>query len=222
MLKLWLSGWFGLNFQANSELPPTSSPISDMIQWLFVTTPYSKVVVGIVLYKFVAELDLCCHWKLRENRASNLSVSSSERNSPWYSATREIRSPAQLLSPPVTYRRDSCHCRRDLCSAGLDNAQGHTSIPAVDKLRPIKNSGRRTMFTAVELIWTPTAAAVRPCAACPNRATASAMTSSSLSVDRRNDRHGRSHLALAPVPSSTSDRHASHPIHRPPMKPPIN
>ena len=31
-LKVWLSGWFGLNFQTNSELPPTSNPISDMIQ----------------------------------------------------------------------------------------------------------------------------------------------------------------------------------------------
>jgi hypothetical protein len=47
-----------------------------------------------------------------------------------------------------------------LCSAGLENAQGHTSIPAVDKLRPIKNSGRRTVFTAVEPIRTPTTAAV--------------------------------------------------------------
>jgi hypothetical protein len=27
-----LSDWFGLNFQTNSELPPTSNPISDMIQ----------------------------------------------------------------------------------------------------------------------------------------------------------------------------------------------
>jgi hypothetical protein len=27
-----LSDWFGLNFQTNSELPPTSNPILDMIQ----------------------------------------------------------------------------------------------------------------------------------------------------------------------------------------------
>jgi hypothetical protein len=27
-----LSDWFGLNFHTNSELPPTSNPISDMIQ----------------------------------------------------------------------------------------------------------------------------------------------------------------------------------------------
>jgi hypothetical protein len=26
-----------------------------------VTTPYSKDVVGIMLYKFAAKLDLCCH-----------------------------------------------------------------------------------------------------------------------------------------------------------------
>ena len=102
-----------------------------MIQWKSTYGCHSKFVVGIMLYKFAAELDLCCHWKLRENRASNLSVSSSKRNSPWYSATREIRSPAQLLSPSVTCRRDSCHCHRVLCSAGLDNASGRKIFAAV-------------------------------------------------------------------------------------------
>jgi hypothetical protein len=74
---------------------------------------------------------------------------------PHGKVSRWIRSPVRLSSPPVTCHRDSCHCRRDLCSAGLDNAQGHTSIPAVDKLQPIKNSGHRTVFTAVEPIRTP-------------------------------------------------------------------
>jgi hypothetical protein len=32
----------------------------------------------------------------------------------------------------------------------LDNAWGHVNIAAVDKPRPVNNSGRRTMFTAVE------------------------------------------------------------------------
>jgi hypothetical protein len=55
--------------QTDSGLTSTSRPSSCMIYYLFVTTPYSKVVVGIMLYKFAAELDLCCHWKLRENWA---------------------------------------------------------------------------------------------------------------------------------------------------------
>jgi hypothetical protein len=43
-----------------------------------------------------------------------------------------IRSPARLSSPPVTCRHDSCCCRRDLGSAGLDSTQGHTNILAAD------------------------------------------------------------------------------------------
>jgi hypothetical protein len=39
-----------------------------------VTTPYSKDVVGIMLYKFAAMLDLCCHKKLRENLSPSWAV----------------------------------------------------------------------------------------------------------------------------------------------------
>jgi hypothetical protein len=33
MLKIWLSGCYGLNFQTNSGLTSTSSSILSMIQW---------------------------------------------------------------------------------------------------------------------------------------------------------------------------------------------
>ena len=56
--------------QTDSGLTSTSRPSSCMIYCLFVTTPYSKVVVGIMLYKFAAELDLCYHMKLREKLPS--------------------------------------------------------------------------------------------------------------------------------------------------------
>jgi hypothetical protein len=39
-----------------------------------VTTPYSKDVVGIMLSKFAAMLDLCCHNELRENLAPSWAV----------------------------------------------------------------------------------------------------------------------------------------------------
>jgi hypothetical protein len=135
--------------------------------------------------------------------------------------SRWIRSPARLSSPPVTCRRDSCHCRRDLCSAGLDNAQGHTSIPAVDKLQPIKNSSHRTVFTAVELIRTPVNHRRSVLHRVSGRFTTSRIVTLG-ALDRRRYRHGRSHLALAPVPSSFSGRRASRPIHRPPLASPIN
>jgi hypothetical protein len=94
-------------------------------------------------------------------------------HSPWYSATREIRSPAQLLSPPVTCRRDSCHCRRILCSAGLDNASGRKIFAAV-KLEatpvsrgtpPLAHRLRVKLLTVI--VPSPLATA------CPNRAIAS-------------------------------------------------
>jgi hypothetical protein len=56
---------------------------------------------------------------------------------PWYSAIGRIRSPAQRSSPPVTYRRDSCCCCRDLGLAKLDSTLGHINILAVD------NSGHK-------------------------------------------------------------------------------
>jgi hypothetical protein len=40
----------------------------------FVTTPYSKDVVGIMLYKFAAKIDLCYHRNLGENQAPTWSV----------------------------------------------------------------------------------------------------------------------------------------------------
>jgi hypothetical protein len=135
---------------------------------------------------------------------------------------RWIRSPARLSSPLMTCCRDSCHCRRDLCSAGLDNAQGHTSIPVVDKLQPIKNSGHRTVFTAVEPIRTPVNRCRSVLRRVSGRFTTSRIVTPGASGDRRRYCHGRSHLALAPVPSSFSGRRASRLIHRPPLASPIN
>jgi hypothetical protein len=54
------------------------------------------------------------------------------------------------------------------------------------------------------------------------RFTTSRIVTLGASGDRRRDRHGRSHLALAPVPSSSSGRHASRSIHRPPLASAIN
>jgi hypothetical protein len=47
--------------QANSELPSTSSPISSMIQWLLVATPYGNILDGTLLYNFATELDMNYH-----------------------------------------------------------------------------------------------------------------------------------------------------------------
>ena len=126
-----------------------------------------------------------------------------------------IRPPAWLFSPPVACRRDSCYCRRDLCSAGLDNAQGHTSIPVVDKLQPIKNSGHRTVFTAVEPIRTPVNRRRSVLRRVSGRFTTSRIVTLGASGDRRRDRHGRSHLALAPVPISFPTAARNRSIHRP-------
>jgi hypothetical protein len=60
--------------QADSGLTSTSSPSLCLIYWPFVTTPYSKDVVGIMLSKFAAMLDLCCHNELRENLAPSWAV----------------------------------------------------------------------------------------------------------------------------------------------------
>jgi hypothetical protein len=49
-----------------------------MLQWVFVAESYGNIVDGIMLYRFVAELDLCCHLKLRENLASKSSVRSTD------------------------------------------------------------------------------------------------------------------------------------------------
>jgi hypothetical protein len=46
-------------------------------------------------------------------------------------------------------------------------------ITAVDKLQPLKNSGHRTVSPRWKPIRTPVIAVVRPCAVCPNLATAS-------------------------------------------------
>ena len=73
-LEVRLSDWFGLNFKTNSELPPTSSPISNQMQWLFVATSYGNIVDGILLYNFAAELGMSYHQKSRENLASNVAV----------------------------------------------------------------------------------------------------------------------------------------------------
>ena len=84
--EIRLSDWFGPNFQTNSELPPTSSPISNQMQWLFVATSYGNIVDGILLYNFAAELGMSGHWKSRENLAPSLSIRLSEGALPWYSA----------------------------------------------------------------------------------------------------------------------------------------
>jgi hypothetical protein len=60
--------------QDDSGLTSTSSPSLCLIYWHFVTTPYSKDVVGIMLSKFAAMLDLCCHNELRENLAPSWAV----------------------------------------------------------------------------------------------------------------------------------------------------
>jgi hypothetical protein len=65
--EVWLSDWFGLNFQTNNELTSTSSLDSSMIQWVFVASSYYKVADGVLLYTCSAEPQLSCHSKLREN-----------------------------------------------------------------------------------------------------------------------------------------------------------
>jgi hypothetical protein len=57
-----------------------------MIQWLFVATPYSNVVDGILLYKFAADHWTSCHRNLRENEAQTPSVRSTTYTPRWYSS----------------------------------------------------------------------------------------------------------------------------------------
>jgi hypothetical protein len=75
-----------------------------MICCLFVTTPYSKVVVGIMLYKFAAELDLCYHMELREKLPSIGTDRLSEWVSRHHTMTERIGSAAaeKKSSPPTT------------------------------------------------------------------------------------------------------------------------
>jgi hypothetical protein len=72
-------------FQADNGLTSTSSPILCMICWLFVATPYSNIVDGMLLYNFATGIGLSCYWKSRENLAANLAVRHPDEHIPWYS-----------------------------------------------------------------------------------------------------------------------------------------
>jgi hypothetical protein len=55
-------------------MPSTSSLNSSMIQWVFVASLCYKVVAGVLLYTFAAELDMDYHRNLGENQAPTWSV----------------------------------------------------------------------------------------------------------------------------------------------------
>ena len=61
----------------------------------------------------------------------------------WYS--NWIRTPAQSARRRRA-ARDSCHRHRDSCSDYLDSTQGRVNILVVDRLRPLNNSGHRTVL----------------------------------------------------------------------------
>jgi hypothetical protein len=82
---------------------------------------------------------------LKEKGAQTLTVRCTERNSPWYSDLMRIRTPAQSARRRRA-TRDSCHRRRDSCSDYLDSTRGRVNILAVDRLRPLNNSGHRTVL----------------------------------------------------------------------------
>jgi hypothetical protein len=56
-----------------------------------------------------------------------------------------IRTPAQSARRRRA-ARDSCHRHRDSCSDYLDSTQGRVNILVVDRLRPLNNSGHRTVL----------------------------------------------------------------------------
>jgi hypothetical protein len=56
-----------------------------------------------------------------------------------------IRTPAQSARRRRA-ARDSCRRRRDSCSDYLDSTRSRVNILAVDRLRPLNNSGHRTVL----------------------------------------------------------------------------
>jgi hypothetical protein len=64
--------------QGDGGLTSTSSPSLCLIYWPFATTPYSKDVVGIMLSKFAAMLDLCCHKEIKRKSRSKLGCQATE------------------------------------------------------------------------------------------------------------------------------------------------
>jgi hypothetical protein len=140
-------------------------------------------------------------------------------NSRWYSTLNQIRPPTQPL-----------HHRRPLLA--VIRATVVAIHVACDQIRPSVKAMRWT-----PLRWPPPyfpfALRLEPIRTPVNRRrsvlrhvsgcfTTLRIVTLGASGDRRRYRHGRSHLALAPVPSSSSGRRASHPIHQPPLAIPIN
>jgi hypothetical protein len=72
-------------FQADSGLTSTSSPILCMICSLFVATPYSNILDGMLLYNFAAGIGLSCYWKSTDNLPAKLDVMHPDEHIPWYS-----------------------------------------------------------------------------------------------------------------------------------------
>jgi hypothetical protein len=126
---------------------------------------------------------------------------------------------AAASSPTTAPRRDSCHRCCDSRRRWPDKAVGKSHaldatpvtpppyFPSALRLEPIRTSvnRRRSVLRRVS-----------------GRFTTSRIVTLGASDDRRRYCHGRSHLALAPVPSSSSGRRASRPIHQPPPLSHIN
>jgi len=130
---------------------------------------------------------------------------------------------AAVLTADGSLRRDSCHRRRDSCLAGWIAPWGKKIVfPSCagrhsDDPPPYFPSGLR-----LGLIRTPVSRRRWVLRRVSGRFTTSRIVTLGASGDRRRYRHGRSHLAFAPVLSSSSGRRASRPIHRPPLASPIN
>jgi hypothetical protein len=61
-----------------------------------------------------------------------------------------MRSPTRLPSPPTTTVHGFAYWVTVIRADRVDSTWDQARVPAVDKLQPIKNSGHRTVFTAVE------------------------------------------------------------------------
>jgi hypothetical protein len=93
-----------------------------MIQWKSTYGCHSKFVVGIMLYKFAAKINLCYHRNFGENRPSTLAVRCSGGVFTMVQCTAETDKIASKPTADDQFRRDLCRCRPNLGSgwAGKD------------------------------------------------------------------------------------------------------